>query len=111
MTQNPQTDDQKSADKPINLSSAAGRAYWVVSERTSEDGQKDIFFQVLAPGCPAEQQQLKDEIERTLSALRVVYIAEKAKFNEASQNCSRWPKWHCPAQARPHPSLNPRSTV
>jgi hypothetical protein len=62
---------------------AGGVSYWVISERTGEDGEKDIFFQVLAPGCPAEQQQLKDDVERTLSALRAIYAGETAKFNEA----------------------------
>jgi hypothetical protein len=39
---------------------------------------------VLKGGCPAEHQQLKNEIERTLSALRIIYPGgSDGKFNEA----------------------------
>jgi hypothetical protein len=56
--------------------------YWIVSEREGKDGQKDIFFKVVVPGCPSEQQSLKNRIERTLSTLRVIYPANGPKFNE-----------------------------
>lgn len=58
--------------------------YWTVEPRKGEDGQSDIFFRVLKAGCPADQQRLKNEIERTLSALRVLYVVSAGgKFDEA----------------------------
>jgi hypothetical protein len=56
--------------------------FWTVEERAGNDGQKDVYFGVLQKGCPTDQQHLKDEIERTLSALRTIYGAGP-KFNEA----------------------------
>jgi hypothetical protein len=63
---------------------ANSTSYWAVEPRTGDDNQPDIFFRVLKAGCPAEQQQLKNEIERTLSALRIIYAeGTSGKFNEA----------------------------
>jgi hypothetical protein len=57
--------------------------YWAVSERLGKDDQKDIYFKVLTPGCPGEQQSLKNRVERTLSTLRTIYAASDPEFNEA----------------------------
>jgi hypothetical protein len=58
--------------------------YWTVEPRKGQDGQPDIYFGVLKAGCPADQQRLKNEIERTLSALRVLYTGSVGgKFEEA----------------------------
>jgi hypothetical protein len=65
----------KAKDKPSG--------YWIVSEREGKDGQRDIYFQVVAPGCPSEQQSLKNRVERTLSNLRAIYPANDPKLNEA----------------------------
>ncbi len=43
---------------------------------------RDIYFGVLKSGCPSAQQQLKDEIERTLSCLRSI-LGDGARFNDA----------------------------
>jgi hypothetical protein len=72
---------QNSEVPPDNEEKPSG--YWAVSERTGQDQQKDIFFKVLAPGCPSEQQTLKNRIERTLSSFRTIYATNEPKFNEA----------------------------
>ncbi|WP_454758747.1 hypothetical protein [Caulobacter segnis] len=58
------------------------KGFWTVEERADANGNRDIFFGVIRQGCPTAQQQLKDEIERTLSVLRVLY-GKDTKFNEA----------------------------
>lgn len=62
----------------------AAVGYWTVERRKGEDGTLDIYFKVLKSGCPADQQRLKNEVERTLSALRVLYAGSVGgKFEEA----------------------------
>src|ERR1700681_4814740 len=75
--------------EPDNDVSAEGgktseKSYWVVSPRDTKDGRKDIFFQVASPGCPSEQQVLKNQIERSLSTLRSIYPkSSDNKYDEA----------------------------
>ena len=58
--------------------------FWYVSERASEDGHKDIYFQVKKPGCPSDQQALKNEVERVLSVLKILYPdLANHRFNDA----------------------------
>jgi hypothetical protein len=72
-----------SKDENANGPKEGPVGYWIVAEREGNDGQKDIHFKVVAPGCPSEQQTLKNRVERTLSNLRVIYAAGDPKFNEA----------------------------
>lgn len=78
-------ENKRSEDETRQQSAEAkSTGYWAVEPRTGEDTQPDIFFRVLTAGCPAEQQRLKNEIERALSALRVIYAeSSSGKFNEA----------------------------
>ncbi len=74
--------ERGASDHVSNNSSPPG--YWIVSERTDQTGRKDIYFQPVKQGCPADQQKLKNEIERTLSAIGTIYPpSSEAKFNEA----------------------------
>jgi hypothetical protein len=80
--------DREAADAASKASDAGAlaegqKSYWIVAERLGDDGQKDIHFKVVAPGCPSEQQSLKNRIERTLSNLRAIYPNGGPKFNEA----------------------------
>lgn len=70
---------------PAPPSPPPGVIYWIITEWESEEGNKDIYFQVVTPGSPAELQALKNEVERTLSAIRTVYGApqHEGRFNEA----------------------------
>ena len=72
--------DRENSVSPPGETPSTG--YWAVERRRGEDDQPDIFFRVLKSGCPTEQQQLKNEIERTLSALKTIYVPG-SKFNEA----------------------------
>jgi len=58
------------------------KTYWVVSERDGQDGRKDIYFGVITPGCPPEQLALKNEIDRTLDALKLIYRTDDRNFTE-----------------------------
>lgn len=81
-----QTDEVKKTDvaADVDTLSDSHSRYWIVSERTDQTGRKDIYFQPTKAGCPADQQKLKNEVERTLSAIAIIYPASsEAKFNEA----------------------------
>jgi hypothetical protein len=72
------------ADVP--LTSDAPQTYWRVEPRDpGDDGLRDINFVVEHPNAPVEQRVLKNEVERVLTVVRTLYVAEdKApKFNEA----------------------------
>lgn len=56
---------------------------WIVSSRTGEDGREDINFTLKDPDVPHEQITLKGDVERTLSALHVLYSESPDKFKEA----------------------------
>lgn len=58
--------------------------YWEVAPKEDANGQKDINFKVLKAGCPTDQQNLKDEIERTLSAIKIIYPGVSNKNFNAS---------------------------
>jgi hypothetical protein len=62
------------------------RGYWAVEPRTEADGRPDIFFKIVKPGSPAEQQSLKGDIERALSICHSIYASpdSTAKRDEAA---------------------------
>lgn len=61
------------------------KGFWQVKEhkRDSDSEPRDIYFGVIKPGAPPEVQSLKNEIERTLSTLRLIYGTTQTKFDEA----------------------------
>lgn len=61
------------------------RGYWQVEPRNEADGSPDIYFKVIKPGCPAEMQSFKADIERALSTVRAIYARQNdtAKRHEA----------------------------
>lgn len=61
--------------------------FWQVREHDRKDVSepRDIYFGVIKPGAPPEVQELKNEIDRTLSTLRLIYgtPAAQPRFDEA----------------------------
>ncbi|MGQ0686369.1 hypothetical protein [Bradyrhizobium sp.] len=80
---NPEAANEPSKPSDASTQTDGQKGYWIVAERLGDDGQKDIHFKVVAPGCPSEQQTLKNRIERTLSNLRAIHPTGGPKFNEA----------------------------
>jgi hypothetical protein len=71
------------AEQSSTTSSDDTRLFWAVEPRDGNDNLKDIHFKVLNPGCPAEQMSLKNEIKKTLSALKIIYGRDdKPRYEE-----------------------------
>lgn len=67
------------------------RGYWAVEPRNEEDGTPDIYFKVVAGGCPADLLTLKGDIERTLSSALSIYnrAVDRPKLNEAAAKLTK----------------------
>lgn len=57
--------------------------YWDVKEWKGPP--KDIYFRWLRQGCPPELHALKSDIERTLIALRIIYLAKAEEMERKAQ--------------------------
>jgi hypothetical protein len=57
---------------------------WIVNEITLPDGKRDISFKVNSATVPQEQRRLRNEVDRTLSALQVLFPVDgDQRFNSA----------------------------
>ena len=63
--------------------SDAVQGYWIVSERAGADERRDINFQKFNGEVPGDQTKLKNDVERTLSSLYILYptARDKQKFD------------------------------
>lgn len=78
------SDNSDAQGSPSEIGMDSMKLYWEVSERLGEDGKKDILFNVINPGCPASQNELKNDVERTLSAIKIIFENSKdGKFEES----------------------------
>jgi hypothetical protein len=77
--------DKKITDAASNQSQFEG--CWSVGERVGDDKRKDIHFKIHCPECPPVQQTFKNEVEKFLTALKIIYpksgTEESANFSEA----------------------------
>lgn len=89
-------------DEPAQAKPMTGM-FWIVGVDNAEKAMtedyllQDIFFGVVKPGSPVEQQSLRNRIDRTLSALKSIYsgkegeskrdekkrLEDRTSFNEA----------------------------
>lgn len=58
------------------------KTFWRVEPRIAAGGRKDIVFRVVKPDCPADQVELKVEVEKTLTVINAIYNEDPGKLSD-----------------------------
>lgn len=76
--------DMNGPNKNSSSDPEAYHSFWAIEPRIGEDGAPDINFKVLKSGSPHSQRELKNQAERVLSIIKILYShpENKVKLHE-----------------------------